>query len=461
MGIGNFNNSQGGDGYAPEDDDKDFQMEQAKKREKKSRTPVLDNFGSNLIDDARKGKIDPVVGRDEEINQLIQILNKRKKNNPLLVGEPGVGKSAVVEGLALKILNKDIDESFYDKKIIKLELASMVAGTKYRGQFEERMVAIMTEAKNNPEVILFLDEIHTIVGAGGASGSLDAANMLKPPLAKGEFTCIGATTFDEYQKHFEKDKALARRFQKITINPPSREETIEILKNIKSKYEEHHGVNYSSGIMEKIVDLSNRYIMDRNNPDKSIDLMDEVGSRITLNHTPIIPEGLRKLRDSVRDVQDRKFKARDEQDYELAADLKEEEGELTIILEEKEGEFKQETKKSEGTRVTIEDVAEIISKHTGIPITNLKDDDLERVSKMEPIIKKTLISQDKAVKKVSEAVQRSRTGIRDPKKPIGSFLFLGPTGVGKCFVKDSTIKIKNKSTGEIEEVSVGEFRDMI
>lgn len=451
----------GSDGHASEDEERDFQMDKAKKQAKKSRTPTLDHFGDDLTKKALEGKFDPVVGREEEINQMIEVLNKRKKNNPLLVGDPGVGKTAIVEGLAQRIADMEgIDNSFHGVRLIELNLTSLVSGTKYRGMFEERMDAIVREASEDDKVILFIDELHTVIGAGNTSGAMDASNILKPALARGEMKVVGATTLDEYHKHIEKDKAFDRRFQRVMVDLPSKEESIEILNNVKSKYEDHHCVSYTDEMIEKIYDLSERYVPSRNNPDKSIDLMDEVGSKIKIRNSPKPPESINELRNELKEIEETTLpNAVAAQDFEEAALIKEKRESLKKDIAQAEIDWKEQVKLMTHP-VTIEDIAQVISSHTGIPVSSMTEDELGRLAEMANTLKSKLISQDDAVDKVSDAVQRSRTGVRDPKRPIASFLFLGPTGVGKCITKDSLIKVRNKSTGEMSEVSVKDFRGM-
>lgn len=435
-GAGPRGNKDGDDekGYSPQDDDeKDYQLDKAKNKNKgaKSKTPILDHFGRDLTAKAANDEFDPVVGRDKEIDQLVRILNKRKKNNAVLIGDPGIGKTAVVEGLAQKIANKEVDPSLLNVRIIELSLTALVAGTKFRGQFEERMDAIIKEATENPDIIMFIDELHNIMGAGASSGAMDASNILKPALARGEIKVIGATTYEEYQKYIESDKALERRFQPVKVPHPKREEVMEILQNIKSRYEEHHGVSYSTDVLIKIIDWSERYIPAKNNPDKAIDLLDEVGSNIKINNTPPIPDEIRERELQLDEIAAQKKIAADAQNFEEAATLKDKEKQMIVELEEMKAKFEEELKKSDNIEVTLEDVALIVSHSTGIPMNNLTEEEVSRLLKMPDELQGKIIDQDDAVKRVSEAIQRSRTGVRDPKKPIGSFLFLGSTGVGK------------------------------
>lgn len=395
----------------------------------KSKTPVLDNFGRDLTKAAEDGKLDPVVGREKEIERVSQILSRRKKNNPILIGEPGVGKSAIAEGLALRIIKRKVSRVLFGKRVVTLDLASLVAGTKYRGQFEERMKAVMNELEKSPDVILFIDEIHTIVGAGGASGSMDASNMFKPALARGEVQCIGATTLDEYRQYIEKDGALERRFQKVMVDPTSPEETIEILNNIKEKYEEHHNVNYTDEAIEACVTLTNRYMTDRFLPDKAIDALDEVGSRVHITNIHV-PEAIVELEKKVDDIKEEKNRVVRSQKYEEAANLRDKERKLQEELEREKKKWEDETKENRET-VTEEHVAEVVSMMTGIPVHRVAQNEGERLQKMYDNLKGKVIGQDDAIKKVVRAIQRNRAGLKDPNKPIGSFIFLGPTGVGK------------------------------
>lgn len=395
----------------------------------KSRTPVLDNFGRDLTKFAEEGKLDPVVGREKEIERVSQILSRRKKNNPILIGEPGVGKSAIAEGLALRIVQRKVSRVLFGKRVVTLDLASLVAGTKYRGQFEERMKSVMNELEKSPEVILFIDEIHTIVGAGGASGSMDASNMFKPALARGEVQCIGATTLDEYRQHIEKDGALERRFQKVIVDPTTPEETIEILNNIKPKYEEHHNVNYTPEAIEACVSLTNRYMTDRFLPDKAIDALDEVGSRVHITNIKV-PEIIVELEKKVDEVKEEKNRVVRNQKYEEAANLRDKERKFQEELEREKLKWEEETRENRET-VTEEHVAEVVSMMTGIPVHRVAQNEGIRLKNMGEEMKGRVIGQDDAIKKVVRAIQRNRAGLKDPNKPIGSFIFLGPTGVGK------------------------------
>ncbi len=399
------------------------------KAQKKSKTPVLDNFGRDLTALAEDGKLDPVVGREKEIERVSQILSRRKKNNPLLIGEPGVGKSAIAEGLALRIIQKKVSRVLFDKRVVTLDLASLVAGTKYRGQFEERMKAVMNELEKNDDIILFIDEIHTIVGAGGATGSLDASNMFKPALARGELQCIGATTLDEYRQHIEKDGALERRFQKVMIEPTSVEETIEILNNIKNKYEDHHNVEYTDEAIAACVKLTNRYMTDRFLPDKAIDAMDEAGSRVHITNIDV-PKQILELEKKLEEIKEEKNSVVKQQQYEKAAKLRDDEKNLERDLEEAQLIWEEESKKHRET-VTAENVADVVSMMTGIPVNRIAKTELTKLHELPKRIKGKVIGQDEAVGKVVKAIQRNRAGLKEPNRPIGSFIFLGQTGVGK------------------------------
>lgn len=397
--------------------------------QKKSKTPVLDNFGRDLTRLAEEGNLDPVVGRKKEIERVSQILSRRKKNNPMLIGEPGVGKSAIAEGLALRIIQRKVSRILFNKRIISLDLASLVAGTKYRGQFEERMKALMNELEKNEDIILFIDEIHTIVGAGGATGSLDASNMLKPALARGEIQCIGATTLDEFRTNIEKDGALERRFQKVLIEPTSVEETIQILNNIKDKYEDHHNVDYTNDAIEACVKLTNRYMTDRFLPDKAIDAMDEAGSRIHITNI-VVPKEVLQLEKQLETIKVDKTNAVNGQKYEEAARLRDDEKRVEALLQTEQKKW-EEASKLNREIVTEDNVAEVVSMMTGIPVNRVAEAESHRLHDLPNLIKGKVIGQDEAVSKVVKAIQRNRVGLKDPNKPIGSFIFLGQTGVGK------------------------------
>ena len=411
------------------DGESGFSQNISSKTNKKSKTPVLDNFGRDLTAMAEEGKLDPVVGRDKEIQRVSQILSRRKKNNPLLIGEPGVGKSAIAEGLANRIVKRKVSRILFNKRVVTLDLASLVAGTKYRGQFEERMKAVMNELEKNDDVILFIDEIHTIVGAGGATGSLDASNMFKPALARGEIQCVGATTLDEYRQHIEKDGALERRFQKVIIEPTSMEETIEILNNIKNKYEEHHNVDYTEEAILACVKLTSRYVSDRFLPDKAIDALDEAGSRVHITNIDV-PEQIVELEAELEAVRATKNSVVKKQKYEEAAKLRDDEKRLEKSLSEAQEKWEAESKLNREI-VTEENVAEVVSMMTGVPVNRIAQTEGNKLSLLPELISGKVIGQEEAVSKVVKAIQRNRAGLKDPKKPIGSFIFLGQTGVGK------------------------------
>lgn len=413
--------------YGPRQEER--RSEPIRKSDSKSKTPVLDNFGRDLTKAAEEGKLDPIVGREKEIERVSQILSRRKKNNPILIGEPGVGKTAIAEGLALRIIQKKVSRVLYNKRIVMLDLASLVAGTKYRGQFEERMKAVMNELEKSPDVILFIDEIHTLVGAGGASGSLDASNMFKPALARGEIQCIGATTLDEYRQYIEKDGALERRFQMVMVEPATPEESIEILNNIKDKYEDHHSVCYEKEAIEACVKLSNRYITDRHLPDKAIDVMDEAGARVHLSNIHV-PQTILELEKQIEDIKIEKNQVVKSQRYEEAAKLRDKEKHLLEQLEREKAKWEEEQKNIR-YKVTEDDVAEVIAMMTGIPVKRIAQSEGQRLLNMGTELSGKVIGQEEAIKKLVKAIQRTRAGLKNPNKPIGSFIFLGPTGVGK------------------------------
>ncbi len=400
-----------------------------KKGAEKSRTPVLDNFGRDLTKLAEDNKLDPIVGREKEIERVAQILSRRKKNNPILIGEPGVGKTAIAEGLALRIIQKKVSRVLFGKRVVTLDLASLVAGTKYRGQFEERMKAVMNELEKSADVILFIDELHTIVGAGGASGSLDASNMFKPALARGEIQCIGATTLDEYRQYIEKDGALARRFQMVMVDSTSVDETIMILENIKEKYEDHHHVNYTKEALEACVKLSDRYISDRFLPDKAIDVMDEAGARVHINNIHV-PEDIVKYEDAIEEVKKEKNRVVKSQKYEEAAQLRDKEKKLIEQLDLAKARWEEKTRTEKYT-VTEDNVADVVGMMTGIPANRIAQKESNKLLSMADQLSSRVIGQNEAIQKLTKAIQRTRVGLKDPKKPIGSFIFLGPTGVGK------------------------------
>ncbi|MBK9283456.1 MAG: ATP-dependent Clp protease ATP-binding subunit [Sphingobacteriaceae bacterium] len=402
---------------------------QKKQGDTKSKTPVLDNFGRDLTKMAEDGKLDPVVGREKEIERVSQILSRRKKNNPILIGEPGVGKSSIAEGLALRIVQRKVSRVLFNKRVVTLDLASLVAGTKYRGQFEERMKAVMNELEKSPDVILFIDEIHTIIGAGGASGSLDASNMFKPALARGEIQCIGATTLDEYRQYIEKDGALERRFQKVIVEPASQDETLQILNNIKSKYEDHHNVKYTDEALKACVTLTSRYITDRHLPDKAIDALDEAGSRVHITNINV-PQNVLDIEQKIEDIKELKNQVVRSQKYEEAARLRDTEKQLQSQLEAAKKAWEEETKQNRVT-VSEDNVAEVVSMMSGVPVQRVNQNEGEKLVKMNELLQGKVIGQDAALAKVVKAIQRNRAGLKDPNKPIGSFIFLGPTGVGK------------------------------
>ncbi len=423
----------------------------------KSKTPVLDNFGRDITRMAEMGTLDPIVGREKEIERVSQILSRRKKNNPILIGEPGVGKTAIVEGLALRIVQRKVSRVLFDKRVISLDLAALVAGTKYRGQFEERMKAIMNELEKNRDVILFIDELHTIVGAGGASGSLDASNIFKPALARGELQCIGASTLDEYRMHIEKDGALDRRFQKVIIDPPSVEDTIQILNNIKSKYEDYHNVNYDQESIDACVKLSDRYITDRLLPDKAIDVMDEVGARVHLKNINV-PPTITELEQKIEEVKVEKNKVVKSQKFEEAASLRDTEKRLQEELEKAKGDWEEESKHRKFP-IGEEDIAEVISMMTGIPVKRMVQAETEKLRRMFDDMKGMVIGQNEAIQKVVKAIQRNRVGLKDPKKPIGTFIFLGPTGVGKTELARALARHLFDSEDSLIRIDMSEYME--
>jgi ATP-dependent Clp protease ATP-binding subunit ClpC len=427
-----------------------------KKLRKGSNTPILDNFSRDLIKLAEEGKIDPIIGRDKEVKRIAQILSRKKKNNAVIVGEAGVGKSALVEKLALMIVKGDCPTNLLDKRIMSLDLTSLVAGTKYRGQFEERIKAILTELQEAPNVIVFIDELHTMVGAGNASGSMDAANILKPALARGEMQCIGATTLDEYKKSIEKDAALVRRFQKIILSEPTSNETIEILKNIQESYETFHRVQYEPEVIETIVKLSYRYITDRQFPDKAIDVLDELGSEKRVSTR--VPESIEKLKKQIDEVKEKKLQVVKQQIYEQAAKLRDEEKKLFDKLEKEKLNWS-EKQKSNKIPITIDDVYEIISQITGVPITKLDSKETQKLLKMEEIISSKVIGQEEAISSISKAIRRNRVGIKDANKPIGSFIFLGSTGVGKTFLAKTLADTLFGDPDKIIRVDMSEYME--
>lgn len=420
-------------------------------------TPVLDKYGKDMTKDAENGKLDPVIGREKEIERLAQILSRRKKNNPVLIGEPGVGKSAIVEGLALAIIQRKVSRVLFDKRIISLDMATLVAGTKYRGQFEERIKAVIDELTANPNVILFIDEIHNIVGAGNANGSMDAANLMKPALARGEIQCIGATTLDEYRKNIEKDGALERRFQKILVEPATPEETLEILNNIKGKYEEHHGVIYTTEAIENCVKLTERYVSDRNFPDKAIDALDEAGSRVHISNITV-PKAIDDLEKQISEVQRNKVKAAQAQDFEIAANYRDMQEQLTIKLNQAKLEWEEEIAKKREI-VDVNTVAEVIAMMTGVPVQRIAQAESDRLLNMENELKNLIIGQDEAITKIAKCIRRNRVGLKDPNRPIGSFMFLGSTGVGKTYLAKQLAKFLFGSEDALIRIDMSEYME--
>jgi ATP-dependent Clp protease ATP-binding subunit ClpC len=423
----------------------------------KSKTPVLDNFGRDITRLAESGSLDPIVGRENEIERVSQILSRRKKNNPILIGEPGVGKTAIVEGLALRIVQRKVSRVLFDKRVVSLDLAALVAGTKYRGQFEERMKAIMNELEKNRDVILFIDEIHTIVGAGGASGSLDASNIFKPALARGELQCIGASTLDEYRMHIEKDGALDRRFQKVIVDQPSVDEAIEILNNIKSKYEDYHNVSYSKEAIEACVKLSDRYMTDRLLPDKAIDVLDEVGARKHIKNINV-PQTILDLEKKIEDIKLEKNKVVKSQKFEEAASLRDTEKRLQEELEKAKAEWEEESK-NKRFPIEEEDIAEVVCMMTGIPVKRMVQAETEKLRRMGEDLRGAVVGQQDAINKVVKAIQRNRVGLKDPKKPIGTFIFLGPTGVGKTELARSLAKHMFDSEDALIRIDMSEYME--
>ncbi|SUV34782.1 ATP-dependent Clp protease ATP-binding subunit [Bacteroides pyogenes] len=420
-------------------------------------TPVLDNFGIDMTKAAEEGRLDPVVGREREIERLAQILSRRKKNNPILIGEPGVGKSAIVEGLALRITQKKVSRILFDKRVVTLDMTSVVAGTKYRGQFEERIRSILNELQRNPNVILFIDEIHTIVGAGSAAGSMDAANMLKPALARGEVQCIGATTLDEYRKNIEKDGALERRFQKVVVEPTNADETLQILRNIKEKYEDHHNVNYTDEALEACVNLTGRYITDRNFPDKAIDALDEAGSRVHLTNVNV-PKEIEQQEKLIEEAKTKKNEAVKSQNFELAASFRDKEKELASELELMKKEWEASLKENRQT-VDAEEIANVVSMMSGIPVQRMAQAEGLKLASMKEELQSRVIAQDAAIEKLVKAILRSRVGLKDPNKPIGTFMFLGPTGVGKTHLAKELAKHMFGSSDALIRIDMSEFME--
>ena len=461
-----------GMGFTEEDDDDDEEMssprsgrggsderQQAQTASKKpsNDTPVLDNFGTDMTKAAEEGRLDPVVGREKEIERLAQILSRRKKNNPILIGEPGVGKSAIVEGLALRIIQKKVSRILFDKRVVALDMTAVVAGTKYRGQFEERIRSILNELQKNPNVILFIDEIHTIVGAGSAAGSMDAANMLKPTLARGEIQCIGATTLDEYRKNIEKDGALERRFQKVIVEPTTAAETLQILRNIKDKYEDYHNVYYTDEALETCVKLTDRYITDRNFPDKAIDALDEAGSRVHLTNVNV-PKEIEEQEKLIEEAKSKKNEAVKSQNFELAASFRDKEKELSIQLDKMKKEWEANLKENRQT-VDAEEIANVISMMSGIPVQRMAQAEGIKLAGMKDDLQAKVIAQDTAIEKLVKAILRSRVGLKDPNKPIGTFMFLGPTGVGKTHLAKELAKYMFGSADALIRIDMSEYME--
>ncbi len=443
------------------DSPEDFYKEEKKSGDQrkggKSKTPVLDNFGRDLTKLAEDDKLDPIIGREKEIERVSQILSRRKKNNPVLIGEPGVGKTAIAEGLALRIVQRKVSRVLYDKRVVTLDLASLVAGTKYRGQFEERMKAVMNELEKSRDVILFIDEIHTIVGAGGASGSLDASNMFKPALSRGEIQCIGATTLDEYRQYIEKDGALERRFQPVMVEPASPDETSQILRNIKDKYEDHHGVTYTDQALDAAVKMSVRYITDRHLPDKAIDVMDEAGARVHLSNIHV-PREILELEEKIEEIKEEKNRVVRSQKYEEAAKLRDKEKTLLEQLDIAKQRWEEETR-NERYKVTEEDVAEVVAMITGVPVKRIAQSEGQKLLSMSDELKGHVIGQDAAVEKLTRAIQRTRAGLKDPNRPIGSFIFLGPTGVGKTEMAKSLAEYLFDSRDTLIRIDMSEYME--
>ena len=421
-----------------------------------SSTPVLDNFSKDLIKLASEGKLDPVVGREREIQRIAQILSRRKKNNPIIIGEPGCGKTAIVEGLAMKIFNGDCPRNLLNKRIVLLDMTSIVAGTKYRGQFEERLKVIIDELSKNPDIVIFIDEIHTIVGAGNASGSMDASNIFKPALARGEIQCIGATTLDEYRTNFEKDGALERRFQKVVVDSPSKKETLIILKNLRSKYESYHKVSYSDEVLELCVNLADRYITDREFPDKAFDIMDEVGARAQVEAK--VPESIEKLTSALREIGEKKKEVVKKQKYEEAAELRNKEKKVAAKLEAEKEKYEQEISEKK-REISLELVLDVVSSMTKIPVTKISVDDKTNLIGLDKSLMEKVIGQEDAVTKIAKSIRRNRLGIKDPNKPIGSFIFLGSTGVGKTHLAKQLAKQIFGSEDNLIRVDMSEFQE--
>lgn len=449
-----------------EDDEDDEQFSTSRKKDssknnnsstKSSDTPVIDSFGTDLTKAAEENRLDPIVGREKEIERLAQILSRRKKNNPVLIGEPGVGKSAIVEGLASRIVQRKVSRILFDKRVVNLDMASIVAGTKYRGQFEERIKAILNELSKNPNIILFIDEVHIIVGAGGAAGSMDAANMLKPALARGEIQCIGATTLDEYRKNIEKDGALDRRFQKVMVDPTTSEETRQILINIKPKYEDHHNVIYTDEAIDLCVKLTDRYVSDRNFPDKAIDALDEAGSRTHISNI-VVPKVIEELESQIEETKQIKLQAVKSQNFELAASYRDKERQLVLKLEASQAQWEEELQENRQI-VDGDKVAEVVAMISGIPIQRIAKAENQKLKEMDTILKANVIGQDEAVLKIVKAIQRNRIGLKDPNKPIGTFMFLGPTGVGKTHLAKKLAEYLFDSTDTLIRIDMSEYME--
>jgi ATP-dependent Clp protease ATP-binding subunit ClpC len=427
-----------------------------KGKDTNSRTPVLDNFSRDLIQLAAEGKLDPVIGRDDEIRRIAQILSRRKKNNPIIIGEPGCGKTAIVEGLAMKIFEGDCPQNLCDKRIVSLSMTSVVAGTKYRGQFEERLKVILEEIEGNDEIVIFIDEVHTIIGAGNSSGSLDASNIFKPALARGEIQCIGATTLDEYRENIEKDSALERRFQKVMVDGSTKEETLEILENLKSRYEEHHGVSYSTEVLDLCVNLADRYVTDREFPDKAIDIMDEVGARAQIDIK--LPEIIEELKIEAKEIKEEKLRVVKSQKYEQAAQLRDKEKKIIEKLETEKLKF--ESRKREDKKIITEEmIYDVVSHMTKIPLSKLTADDKESLLDLETNLNKSVIGQEEAVKTISKSIRRNRVGIKDPNRPIGSFIFLGSTGIGKTHLAKQLAKEIFGDEDSLIRVDMSEYQE--
>ena len=441
----------------PEEGGKSFGSTSRKSSDSKSKTPVLDNFGRDITKAAEEGRLDPIVGRQKELERIAQILSRRKKNNPILIGEPGVGKSAIAEGLALRITQRKVSRALFNKRIVSLDLASLVAGTKYRGQFEERMKAVLNELEKNPNIILFIDEVHTIVGAGNASGSLDASNMFKPALARGEIQCIGATTLDEYRQYIEKDGALERRFQKVLVDPTTPEETVEILNNIKEKYEDHHLVRYTDDAIKACVSLTNRYISDRYLPDKAIDALDESGARVHISNIHV-PAEIISIETQIEETRKKKMQAITSQKFEEAADHRDMERKLQDALDKEKRKWEEEAQINR-EQVEEENVAEVVAMMTGIPVQRIAKNESDRLLNMEAELGSSVIGQEEAIKKVVRSIRRNRAGLKDPNKPIGSFIFLGPTGVGKTHLAKILAKYLFDTEDALVRIDMSEYME--